>query len=700
MRNQDINNKTTNKIEKTSIGNNSSLFANTINIGNASRKETQVLSRAETLQKRAGYIRTRINRRMSVGAQTTNTLMRSTIQLVLWLFVFVLSTMIVYFTNAGNNNNLLNMQNNVIAQGVNTFANESTRKGTGTSENPFQISTYADLVAVATSINSSEYASYQSKHYKLMDNISDDDGTSTATWTPIGSYTNSNYVFKGHFDGNNHTITFNKTVHITSSSNLVYGGLFGYVKGVSDTQKAEIKNLGVNWAGKTPVTVNNAQYKGLVVSSSSSSSSKVYAYAGGIAGYTDSSTTISNSYNTGTVTATSSSSSRFLIAYAGGIAGYANFSHISNSYNTGAVTATSTSSDDDASANAGGIAGYAFSSTTISNSYNTGAVTATSSASASSDANAGGIAGFALSSTISNCFSIGIAPSVTGSRTSVGGIVGDNNGGTINNCYYDYESLKDIENKGTYQSGLATNAKTLTFFTISTNWDGNYHWDFDESTGVWGIDTRTGISEADRINGGLPYLKWFEEYHITYVVPNESTNEEKIYYYGLKKELPSFTAQIFSIEEIGLTIPSGKEFIHWEDSNENTYDVGYSKQFTNNIVLTAVWIEYVNVSFNITTNVGVIFNICDNENNILQSIYVSAGSSSDGTTPTFTSTLIGGNSYKVLISAPYTSNIQHTTAVVGQQELVGRVLTLTVTDSDFSVTMNIIGYLGGNSIVV
>ena len=198
------------------------------------------------------------------------------------------------------------------------------------------------------------------------------------------------------------------------------------------------------------------------------------------------------------------------------------------------------------------------------------------------------------------------------------------------------------------------------------------------------------------INGGLPYLKWFEEYHITYVV----SNEEQIYYYGLKKASASFTAQIFSIEEIGLTIPSGKGFSRWVDANGKPYQVGDNVPLSDNIVLTAVLVDAVSVSFNITTNVGVIFNICDNENNILQSIYVSAGSSSDGSTPTFTSTLIGGSSYKVLISAPYTSNIQHTTAVVGQQELVGRVLTLTVTDSDFSVTMNIIGYLGGNSIVV
>ena len=426
MRNQDINNKTTNKIEKTSIGSNSGLFANTINIDNVSRKETQVLLKAETLQKRAGHIRTRINRRMSVGAQTTNILMRYTIQLVLWLFVFVLSTMIVYFTNAGNNNNLLNMQNNVIAQGVNTFADESTRKGTGTSENPFQISTYADLVAVANKVNGddADAESYRTAHYKLMNDIE----TDTTTWTPIGSYTNSNYVFKGHFDGNEHTITFTQTVHITNESGDVYGGLFGYAK------TATIQNLGINWAGDDVVIVNEVEYTGLVVSSSSNA-----AYGGGILGYvvvyTYPETVIENCSNEGNVSVISISNE----AYAGGIAG-GGYTTISNCDNTGSVSASTestASTSGDISVCAGGIAGLNI-ARKISNCYNTGSVTTTSD---EDEAYAGGILGSTSldtgspDTTIEKCNNTGLVSASSMSTSNSTSSTSAATGGLVGNAY-------------------------------------------------------------------------------------------------------------------------------------------------------------------------------------------------------------------------------------------------------------------------
>ena len=504
-------------------------------------------------------IKNYFNNKSNTYAISNKFVVKSIIILLLWLFVFVMSVTMVY----------------CISKNKGTLNEVDAVSGTA-------ITTVEQLKAVANNLSGS--------YYLANDIIVNDN-----TWVPIGTSLSSN-AFKGTFDGNGHTITFTQTIHITSNSGNVYGGLFGYVVGTSSTQKAEIKNLGVNWAGTGNVSISvgaeNETYAGLVVSSSS------IAYAGGIVGNVSSNAIISNCYNTGDVTATSTTSS----AYAGGITGKASSSTIiSNCYNTGSVSATGSSS-----VYAGGILGF---SGTISNCYNTGEVSATSSA-ASSYSYAGGIVGFS-DETISNCFSIGTGPSATGRFNYEGGIVG--NSWTASCSYHNYgENYGNDTTNHTiiYNSNLANLVKQKSTFTGGgLTWNSSYPWDFEDT---WAID------EKGVINGGYPYLKGFDFFKM--------------------------------------------------------------------------------VSFNITTNVGVIFNICDSESNILQSIYVSAGSSFTDTIPTFTYSALTGQSYKILISAPYTSNIQHTT-VDGQQNLVGRVLYLTVNE-EFIVTMNITGYLGGNSVVV
>ncbi len=323
-------------------------------------REEKVLSRAQALHKRAGYIRPRVLQSVSIGAQHTNTLMRSTVQLVLWLLAFVLSTMIVYFTNT---NNGFNMNNGVIA--VESTPDDGTTStgfagGTGDPDNPYQIATPMQLRYLSQNQSTLDL----SKSYTLTADIvyeCDEDVEATARWTTIGT---EDFPFGGAFDGNGHSITFTQTIHITSSSGIAYGGVFGVAN------FATISNLGVNWQ------------LGLEISSSA-------AYAGGIAGYAYIST-ISNCYNTGAVSAVGS-----MRSYAGGISGWHEDTEISDCYNTGAVTAT-----DSSSAYAGGISGHASYSTTITNCYNTGSLSAT----ASNNAYAGGIVADDFHGTNDNCY--------------------------------------------------------------------------------------------------------------------------------------------------------------------------------------------------------------------------------------------------------------------------------------------------------
>ena len=495
-------------------------------------REEKVLSKVQALHKRAGLVNSKVSQRASAYTQHTNTLMRSTVQLVLWLLAFVLSTMIVYFTNTNsvfNTNNAIAVDNEIVTDAGTDFRPNG---GDGTPESPYRISSANDLKYL--SLNQS---SYLSSHFILTADITytcADTVEATARWTPIGiSFSNK---FTGTFDGNNYSITFTQTIHITSASGDVYGGLFGYVQGTSSTQQAEIKNLGVNWAGDDPVSIpedSETQYTGLVVTSDSFDSSS-RAYAGGIVGDAYD-TTISNCYNTGAVTATSSSR-----ADAGGIVGYANSTTIINCYNTGAVTATYSSN-----AYAGGIAGFA--STTIINCYNTGAVTATSSSNAyaggiagrhgtisncyntgsvsatatSFSAYAGGISGFA-STTIINCFSID--PDLTDnintapSGKTVGGIVGD--GGTVSYSYHNYVSLENVEGKGTYVSDLTdylvySSGDASSIVNNYTSGFGNHEW-YNDETGteyypwnfdiIWEVntDTNTNSTQPLIINIRLP----------------------------------------------------------------------------------------------------------------------------------------------------------------------------------------------------
>ena len=81
------------------------------------------------------------------------------------------------------------------------FATAQFTGGTGAENDPYIISTPAQLAQLATFVNENN-AIYNNKHYKLDNDI---DLSEYSSWMPIGS--NSNYAFKGTFNGDNHIIT-------------------------------------------------------------------------------------------------------------------------------------------------------------------------------------------------------------------------------------------------------------------------------------------------------------------------------------------------------------------------------------------------------------------------------------------------------------------------------------------------------------
>ncbi len=188
--------------------------------------------------------------------------------------------------------------------------------GIGTSENPYQIATLADLKFL------SENSDYWAKYFIQTANI---DATATSGWnsnagfSPIG---NSTTAFTGNYNGQNHTIA---GLFINRPA-TDYIGMFGYNTGT-------ISNLGltnVNITGKYRV--------------------------GGLVGMDNPGANITRVYTTGSVTAN--------YGDGGGLVGTHNSGSISNAYSRASVSGAGCR---------GGLIGW-YQSGTVSNVYSTGSV--------------------------------------------------------------------------------------------------------------------------------------------------------------------------------------------------------------------------------------------------------------------------------------------------------------------------------------
>ncbi len=183
------------------------------------------------------------------------------------------------------------------------FALESA-VGSG-SNNPYIISSKDKFLDFAEKVNSSTDG-LEGEYYLLTVDI--DLGGADWTANSIGS---ESVPFKGHFDGNGHTI---KNYKLSYSNTRSYYGLFNVIGGT-----ATIKNLGIE----------NATY-------SSSSWSKSF---GGLVGYMIDSTEIIGCFTKNTNIDTTINDT---LSYGGGLVGLieSDFAYVSNSYATGTIANT------------------------------------------------------------------------------------------------------------------------------------------------------------------------------------------------------------------------------------------------------------------------------------------------------------------------------------------------------------------------
>jgi len=256
--------------------------------------------------------------------------------------------------------------------------------GGGTENNPYIITTAAELAQLATYVNEGN-TNYTNKYYKLNNDIDISSYQTGAGWIPIGTVT---YPFRGVFDGNGKKITG----LFINNTTLDYVGLFGYI------EDGTVKNLAI-----TDININ------------SSFASKI----GGVAGYNIDGS-ISNCYATGLINCTSSSGNS--APWAGGVCGYSS-GNVSNCYFTGSVSVYSSNNY----SYAGGV--MAVGAGSVLNCYSTGTVSATSSTWGSF---AGGIVGYwnSYGNGVSNCYSIASVIS----SSMAGGVVGYCNYSNVSNC--------------------------------------------------------------------------------------------------------------------------------------------------------------------------------------------------------------------------------------------------------------------------
>jgi hypothetical protein len=270
--------------------------------------------------------------------------------------------------------------------------------GNGSEEEPYLITTAQQLAQLATFVNAGD-ASYNSKCYKLENDIDLSDYQSGTGWTPIGKFitNDNNQPFKGFFDGDNHKIYGLKIINNAAFDDA---GLFGFVSDCT------IKNIGIE----------NANIESYNETSC----------AGGIASLCVRSN-ITHCYFKGDITNTATMN----ISYVGGIAGYGNESHFSNCCSSGTINGIANSFMNHLCSTGGVVGGCDNGS--VSNCFSIASVVGVSTGACS----VGGVVGYGFGSSYVNCYSTGAVSgtvSVDGYNSMIGGIVGSCYDEMISNC--------------------------------------------------------------------------------------------------------------------------------------------------------------------------------------------------------------------------------------------------------------------------
>ncbi|MBR0509872.1 MAG: InlB B-repeat-containing protein, partial [Clostridia bacterium] len=335
-----------------------------------------------------------------------------------------------------------------------------------------------------------------------------------------GRSLNTNGVFTGIFDGQNHTIS---NANVACSAN--HSGLF------DTTNSATLRNFVL--VSPTIVCSSNQTALGMVGwARGGNTINNVHIIGGRIEGYTEVGAFIGEQEgsNTTVINCTNSASVVARDDHAGGIVGI----NMSTATNTASLTITQCMNTGSVQGRlyAGGIIGYGRDGTTtvVTKCANTGSVYCPK------GDYAGGIAGRIHGSTIDSCYNKG---NVSGSASYSGGIIGT--GPSISNCY----------NVGDVQASVSANVLIGRWSSQSNSY---------YLSGISGGAAGTAVSAAQlktlasslganyctdtwNVNSGYPILKWWRDgffrFPIRFMDGEETVKALATYNYGASIADPS-----------------------------------------------------------------------------------------------------------------------------------------------------------------
>ncbi|HON19188.1 MAG TPA: HYR domain-containing protein [Salinivirgaceae bacterium] len=362
--------------------------------------------------------------------------------------------------------------------------------GTGTQEDPYQISSFNDLISL------SETATDWNKYFIQITDIdaaSSSEMNGGSGFKPIGDMTQP---FTGRYNGNNFIIN-NLFINRSSEDSI---GLFGVVGNLGRIENLQVVNADVT--GRTMVGILIGRNAGQITNCSTTgivkSMATDYSRCGGLVGFNNGSVT--QCYSHATVVASKSfvgglvgnNTSQITQSYAtgnvtggissGGLVGVSNGS-ISNCYASGNVSGTS---------RVGGLVGSSTPAANIyiTNSYSRGNVT-------TSGGYSGGFIGFVNSDKvfINKCYSTG---SINTGHPQTGGFAGSFSTPTnITSCFWDTLTSGYTTSQGGL--GLSTNDLTNSQTFLNAGWDFVCE-TANGTTNIWGINPTD--------NGGYPFLMY------------------------------------------------------------------------------------------------------------------------------------------------------------------------------------------------
>ncbi|MFZ5600765.1 MAG: leucine-rich repeat protein [Bacillota bacterium] len=274
-----------------------------------------------------------------------------------------------------------------------TFAAIATPAGDGSENDPYLVSSAANLVWMSLTNNANN--GFEDKYFKQTAYI---DMSGISNFIPIGDLSNA---FMGHYDGHGHKI-INLTVDVTTEM----AGLFGVIGITGEVKGLTLENVSINIASNGDASAggiagaNMGKISGCHIKVSGGADSSISAggtrsvFIGGIAGF-----------NMGSISQSSNAAEIRLLSGAdgitGGIAGGDDSGSIDNCFNTGKINNAGGNYTILAS---GGILGRSLSTTGITASYCISTAEISVADSGTSISIVGGIQGLTNTDNIESCF--------------------------------------------------------------------------------------------------------------------------------------------------------------------------------------------------------------------------------------------------------------------------------------------------------